>query len=567
MLTGETCGPSVLTRILTALGYEPPSDASADLEQILTRAYASEDARPFLDWLCAAFTDALDVPPQVSVPLGTCWNVLSEEESEAWEELQALGLIAESGLTEYSDEAEDIAQSTDNEELEASIELLTEQLKRVTEHVKTLDLQHQCLFNSHAVAASKSTTLSKKEIVAEQTLVDLDDEVRALSLQIDAAVTEAATAAGKLADLAATEQTARSTHHYPLAPAEYLYQCAAEIAAWSDADDDLDSRLSACFDKIYPRDPRDPDMPILTDSLHADGPPQLDLPAELAAEFDRLTSLFSLTERDHHIASLRAFHIKEKVAALEEHLADRKTIPPTVKDSTPLDPADETIRALDTLQQLWDSAAARSISIPFLASIYTRARVDRESRLHAATTLTQDLRALLARATLLHDNLVAERRALREQGAAMQAVAEHVTTIDAGLTARIDALTLKKPSSRATNTATTKYTAKTSTRDASGHDALAGFLTRVIKVGSSSCRTPDASSQIPLERIAVRETLPRLMAHTETLRAVLCEHMLTAVPLLAPKELLDGEQAVREATADLGRALRDATAIVAQFAG
>ncbi|KAJ3173980.1 E3 ubiquitin-protein ligase hrd1 [Geranomyces variabilis] len=582
MLTGHHGGdprqnnaPSALTRILTALAYEPPDDASANLERMLHRAYnASEDARPFFDWLCAAFEDALDLETYCSPSsLGSSWSVLSEEESEAYEELRALGVFDESVLAEYSDKAVDglSAPATVDEELEASIELLSEQLKQVQEHVKALDVQHQCLLNSQEAAASKSSMLAKQESVAEQALVDLDSGVRALSLQMDAAVTEAATSAGKLADLAFAEQTpptARLTHHHH--PPAYLHQCTAEIAAWNNADRDLDAWLSASIDGVYPKDPREPpDLLIFADLLPAEGgPPELDLPPELAAELERLTSLYSLTERDHHIALLRAAYSKEKLAALEEHTADRKGVPPrptTTSHPTPADPTSETRHALATLQHLWNSIAARSTSIPFLASIYTAARAERTSRLDAATALTQDLRASLSRATLLHYNMFAERRVLREQSAAMLAVAEHVATADTGLTQRIAALS------------TTSTTTAPARDDAGSDDALAGFLTRIAQTASShSARDggdggPDTHSdfqhQTPWERIAVRETLPWLAAQTDTLWTLLGQHALTAVPLLAPKELLDGEQAVKEATSDLGRALRDASAMAAAAGG
>ncbi|KAJ3146521.1 hypothetical protein HDU89_006204 [Geranomyces variabilis] len=571
MLTGEHSGdprqnnaPSVLTRILTALGYEPPDDASS-LEQTLVRAYnASEDAWPFFDWLCAAFEDALDdSQPQVSLSsLGTSWSVLSEKESEAYEELQALGVLDDSALAGFSDEAVDDldAPASVDEELEASIGLLSEQLKQVREHVKVLDVQHQCLLNSQEEGASKSSVLAKQQSVAEQDLVDLDTGVRALSLQMDAAVTEAASAAGKLADLALAEQTpptARSIHHHPPPPA-YLHQCAAEIAAWNNADDDLDARLSASLHGIYPRDPREPDLPIFADSLPAEGgPPELDLPAELAAELERLTGLFPITERDQHIALLRATYSKEQLAALEQHLANRKATHTSILNPVPPEITAETTRELVTLQLLWESIAARSTSIPFLASIYIAARADRASRLDAATALTQDSRASLARATLLHYNLSAERRALREQGAAMLAVAEHVTTADTGLTQQITALST---------------TAQVPARDA-GDAALTGFLTRITQTKAKvrSGNGPDVAHNVqehtPWGRITVRETLPRLTTQTDTLRTLLCEHTLTAVPLLAPKELMDGEQAVKEATSDLGRALRDAAAMAAAAGG
>ncbi|KAJ3165429.1 hypothetical protein HDU88_004225 [Geranomyces variabilis] len=571
MLTGEHSGdprqnnaPSVLTRILTALGYEPPDDASS-LEPILNRAYnASEDARPFFDWLCAAFEDALDgSQPQVSLSsLGTSWSVLSEEESEAYEELRALGFLDDSALAEFSDEAVDDldAPASVDEELEASIALLSEQLKQVREHVKVLDVQHQCLLNSQEGGASKSSVLAKQECVAQQALVDLDTGVRALSLQMDAAVTEAASAAGKLADLALAEHTpptARPIHHHPPPPA-YLHQCAAEIAAWNNADDDLDARLVSCMDGIYPRDPREPDLPIFADSLPAEGgPPVLDLPAELAAELERLTGLYSITERDQHIALLRATYSKEQLKALEERLADRNATHTSISHPALPDPTAETMQELVTLQHLWESIATRSTSIPFLASVYSATRADRASRLDAATALTQDSRASLARATLLHYNLCAERRALREQGAAMLAVAEHVTTADTSLTQQITALST---------------TTKVPARDA-GDAAFAGFLTRITQTRAEirSGNGPDVAHNVqehaPWERITVRETLPRLITQTDTLRTVLCEHTLTAVPLLAPKALLDGEQAVKEATSDLGRALRDAAAMAAAAGG
>ncbi|KAI8591278.1 hypothetical protein BDZ88DRAFT_411998 [Geranomyces variabilis] len=573
MLTGEHSGdprqnnaPSVLTRILTALGYEPPDDASS-LEQILVRAYnASEEARPFFDWLCAAFEDALDdSQPQVSPSsLGASWSVLSEKESEAYEELRALGFLDDSALANFSDEAVDDLDTpaSVDEELEASIALLSEQLKQVREQVKVLDVQHQCLLNSQAEGASKSSVLAKQESVAEQALVDLDTGVRALSLQMDAAVTEAASAAGKLADLALalagkSPPTARAVHHHPPPPA-YLHQCAAEFAAWNNADDDLNARLSASMDGIYPRDPREPELPIFADSLPAEGgPPELDLPPEMAAELERLTGLYSITERDQHIALLRATYSKEQLSALEEHLADRNATHTGILNPVPPDPTAETKRELVTLQHLLESIAARSTSIPFLASIYTAARADRTSRLDAATALTQDSRASLARATLLHYNLSAERRALREQGAAMLAVAEHVTTADTALTQQITALST---------------TAKVPSRDA-GDAALAGFLTRITKTKAKirDDNGPDVAHNVqehtPWERITVRETLPRLTTQTDTLRTLLCEHTLTAVPLIAPKELLDGEQAVKEATSDLGRALRDAAAMAAAAGG
>lgn len=84
-----SASPQALADVLTRLGYVHPSRSSirgqqnAPLDQILEWAFALEETRPFLTWLCAAFGDNGGVPEEKSRHRAG-WDILSKEEFEAY---------------------------------------------------------------------------------------------------------------------------------------------------------------------------------------------------------------------------------------------------------------------------------------------------------------------------------------------------------------------------------------------------------------------------------------------------------------------------------------------------
>ncbi|KNC99160.1 uncharacterized protein SPPG_09276 [Spizellomyces punctatus DAOM BR117] len=584
---------TLLAETLQRLGYRHSSPNAghgqqvSNLEQALDWAFALEETRPFLHWLCEAL-DGNGGRPDGNLARWAGYAVLSAEEYEALEELKAKGFLnpneARWDVQPQNDDLDDVTI----EQLESDVASLETELRRSREQLRLLEGQRTRLEQSRTSCQKRTERLNSEIKASDSRMQELDLEMSNLSLRVDAAMKEATNTVGQLAEAVATRNDEHTED-----PPYFLFQCRKELEEWHHVDDTMTSLLQEKFAGLYPKEGelRTEETPaIFRHPLPQDiKNVPFDFPDELRNELDRLKSLYPLTEQGYLDALLRQRYNKAKLEALQTELQrqnDDMTQESVAEERDRLRAEAQSLREsieqirTQELPEMWTTLADFQLRMPFLKEYFDETLQHNQATIQDSNELKRLLLQQFARRQILLYGLMHEDKTLRQQGHVVGSLCNELERKWKEVQDRMNWITspelvdtgsesgLIDPSDEFMQLVikSLKFSGDNGMQaNLQGGNTLVSMESvkeAAVKLVESVRRGKEGTEQ---EIMKLEGQMNDKIVSSDILLTTLYEHAVTAKPLMAPKELYCIEDEIRLATADLGPKLQEATQIALEM--